>query len=126
MAVEYVGGTAYFKIDGRQYRIRANFKISLGDQERETVVGIDEVHGLIQKPAVPYIEADFTDQADLDLNVLEKAKDVTVTAELINGKTAVLNNASQVKKIELNVADGIYSARFEGKTGDWDGVQSQA
>lgn len=124
MSVEYVGGTAFFKINGVQYRLRANFNVSIGDEERETALGIDQVHGLIQKPAVPFMEADFTDQANLDLNVVEKLKDVTITAELINGKTAVLTNASQVKKIELSVADGIYKARFEGVKGYWDGVQS--
>lgn len=125
MTVEYVGGTAYFKINGQQRRLKASFNISLGDVERQTEVGLDQVHGIVQKPAVPFMEADFTDEQDIDLNEIEQLKDVTITAELINGKTAVLANASQVLKISLSVADGVYKARFEGVKGYWDKVQSQ-
>jgi len=114
-----VAGTAYFKIDGVQYMLRGNMKISLGSFERESVVGQDGYHGIKETPQASFIECDITDQANLDLNVLEQLSNVTVTAELINGKVAVLRNAYQINKLELDAGEGQITVRFEGPKGEW-------
>lgn len=114
-----VAGTAFFKVNGTAYKLRANFECSLGSIERETVVGLDDVHGFIQKPRASYIAADFTDDPGFDLNVLEQLNNVTITVELINGKNGVLNNAWQTLPVALNVADGSYKLRFESSQGQW-------
>jgi hypothetical protein len=114
-----VAGTAYFKIDGVQYKLRANFNIGGGNIERESVVGIDQYHGFIQKPVAAFIEADFTDDPGFDLNTLNDLQGVTITVNLINGKNFVMNDAAQMLHVALNVADGSYKLRFEGAQGEW-------
>lgn len=114
-----VAGAAFFKVDGVQYSLRGNLTVSLGNVERESVVGMDQYHGIKEIPSASFIECDLTDQPDIDLNTLEALSDVTVTAELINGKVGVLRNASQINKLELNVNDGQTTVRFEGPKGEW-------
>jgi hypothetical protein len=114
-----VAGKAFFKINGTQYWLRGNFNCSLGNQERESVVGLDQYHGTIDKPRASFIEADLTDDPGVDLNTVETLANVTITVELINGKSGVLSNASQMLPISLNVADGTYKVRFEGAQGQW-------
>lgn len=114
-----IAGTAFFKVDGVQYSLRGNFKISLGSVERESVVGMDQYHGIKEMPHAASIECDLTDNPDIDINVLESLTNVTVTAELINEKVAVLRNASQVNKLDLDVGEGQMTVKFEGPSGEW-------
>lgn len=114
-----VAGTAYFAINGTQYALRGNVTASLGDVQRESVVGMDGYHGYKEEPRAPFIQVDLGDTTEVDINEVNKLKDVTVTIELINGKTGILRNAVQVNQLELNVGDGMYSVRFEGPKGEW-------
>ncbi len=114
-----VAGTCYFKVNGTQYSLNGNMTISLGAFEREPVVGLDRFHGIKEKPRASFIECDITDMADLDLKVLENLENVTVTVELINGKTAVLRNAYQTNALELKAEDGVLTAKFQAPEGEW-------
>lgn len=114
-----VAGTAFFSIDGVQYSLRGNLKMSLGNVQRSSVVGEDGYHGIKEEPAAAYIECELTDQPTIDLNVLNSLDNVTVTGELINGKSGILRNASQVNKLELDAPEGKYTIRFEGPKGEW-------
>jgi len=99
-----IAGTAYFTIDGQRYSLKGNMTVALGARERETVVGLDNIHGFKEMPAAAFIECDVTDKPDF---------------ELINGKVGVLRNAWQVNNIELNVDEGELTVRFEGPKGEW-------
>jgi len=114
-----VAGTCYFKVNGKQYSLRGDLEISLGNRVRESVVGLDSYHGIKETPAASSIKGKFTDKADVDINDLQNLTDVTVTAELINGKVAVLRNATQMEDIALNAEDGSFEMRFEGPLGEW-------
>lgn len=114
-----VAGTAFITIDGVQYSLRGNMNISLGNAHRETVVGLDQYHGIKEIPEAGTIECDLTDQPTLDLNILEALDNITVTVELINGKTATLRNATQMNHLTLNAEDGKMTVKFEGPSGEW-------
>ena len=114
-----IAGTVYFKVDGTQYSVAGPVTCSLGDTTREILVGHDGVHGVKEMPKVPFVEVQIRDFPDVDLNKVEKLKDVTITVELISGKVGTLREAWQVNGIELNSEDGTYTLRFEGKSGEW-------
>lgn len=115
-----IAGICYFKINGTQYSLRGGITISLSKEQGESVVGVDKYHGVKVMPKAAYIQCDLTDDnTDVDLNILNSLSDVTVTVELINGKTAVLRNATQVNPIELNPEESQYTVRFEGPEGEW-------
>lgn len=114
MACRRIAGVAFVFVDGRQYPLRGNLTISIDTIEREGVAGQDSIHGFIERPRVPWIEGDFSDLAGLSLKALEQMCDVTVTAELANGKSYVLRNAWTSTPREFNAADGQATVRWEG------------
>ena len=114
-----IAGTCYIKVNGKSYDLRGSMNISLGEFERQSVVGQDGYHGIIEKPRASFIECDLTDNVAVDIKELDNITGATVTVELINGKTGVLRDATQVKAIELTAEDGKMSVRFEGPRGEW-------
>ena len=114
-----VAGTCFLKVNGEQYSLRGNLTISLGGFERESAVGLDQYHGIIEKPRASFIEADITDTDGLDIKTLENLNNVTVTVELINGKVGILRQATQINALELKAEDGTITIKFEGPEGEW-------
>jgi Phage tail tube protein len=112
-----VAGIAYVRVDGRQYALRGNLVISIDIDEREGVAGQDGVHGYIERPRVPFIEGDFSDIAGLSLTDFQRMRNVTVQADLANGRRYLLRNAWTSTARELNTADGQVTVRFEGMQG---------
>lgn len=114
MANNRIAGVAYVFVDGRQYPLRGNLTVSIDIVEREGVAGMDGVHGFIEKPRVPFIEGDFSDIGQLSLLTLQNMVDVTVTAELANGKVYVLRNAWTSTAREFKAAEGQATVKWEG------------
>lgn len=108
-------GRVYFKIDGTQYDAKGEFSYNLGNDNREAIIGADGVHGYKETPQVAYIEGAITDAPDVDLDKLSQADNVTVTLELVNGKTIVLANAWAAGEWTVNTGEGEISVRFESR-----------
>ena len=113
MASNRIAGVAYIYVDGRQYPLRGNLTVSVDTIEREGVPGQDAMHGYIERPRVPWIEGDFSESAIFSLVTIQRMTDVTVTAELANGKQYVLRNAWTSTAREFNAADGQATVRWE-------------
>lgn len=113
-----VAGTAYFKVDGTQLALKGNLTVSIDTFERETVAGMDGIHGYTQKPRAPYIEGDFSDIGSLSLMMLQSMCNVTVTVELMNGKVYLLRNAWTTTARELKGEDGTVTVRWDGMSGE--------
>src|SRR6516225_1772347 len=113
-----VAGVAYVKVDGQQFALRGNLQISVQSFERDGVAGLDGVHGYIEKPRVPFIQGEFSDIGGLSIQQLEQMCNVTVTAELNNGKTYLLRNAWTAPAMELNAAEGQVQVKWEGMSGE--------
>jgi hypothetical protein len=114
MANHRIAGVAYVFVDGQQYPLRGSLTISIDVLERTGVAGQDGVHGFTEQPRVPWIEGDFSDLGTLSLLALQAMADVTITAELANGKVYVLRNAWTATAREFNAAEGQAKIRFEG------------
>jgi hypothetical protein len=114
MAAYKIGGVAFLKVDGYQYLLRGDLTISPDPFERKGIAGQDAIHGYTETPRMPTIKATLTDTGGLSLEQFQKMIDVTVTAELNNGKVYVLRNAWTADARELNTADGSMSVTWEG------------
>ena len=113
-----LAGVAYIRVDGAQYALRGNLTVSIDMEEREGVPGQDGIHGFIERPRVPFIEADLSDLGGLSLRALQRMVNTTVQAELANGKKYLLRNAWTSTARELNTADGQVTVRWEGMAGE--------
>jgi hypothetical protein len=63
---------------------------------------------------VPYIEGDVSLVPELSMEDVANIVNSSVTAELANGKTYVLNEAWCRSAFELNTREGQTRIRFEG------------
>lgn len=109
-----IGGIIFLQINGELKQAKGAFSYSLGVPKKEMVVGADGVHGYKEMPQVPYIEGAITDSSDLDLEALQKVKDATVTIQLANDKTIVLERAVYASEGAVGTEEGEIEARFEG------------
>jgi len=114
-----VGGKVFVRIDGQRLQVRGSVTSNIGQEvSRETVVGLDGVHGYMERYVVPFIQVDVTEDPDYALSRINQTADSTVTAELADGRTLILTHAAQVGDIERNMEEGVLgSVRFEGDKG---------
>ncbi|WP_297668990.1 phage tail tube protein [uncultured Desulfovibrio sp.] len=108
-------GRIYVKVDGQQYDAKGDFTYNLGADKRDAIVGADGIHGYKETPQIPFIEGAFTDAPDLDLQKLAEGDNLTVTLELVNGKTIVLSNAWFAGEGGVTTGEGEISVRFESR-----------
>ena len=119
MAARKIGGTAFLKKDGKQLLAKGSWSYGLGTPEREGQLGIDGFHGYTEKPTIAFLEGDITDYAELNLKEeLGNFVNGTITLELANGKTILLNEAYSAKPVEGETEEGKISVRFEGTSAE--------
>lgn len=114
MAGNRVGGTLFIAIDGVRLSVKGAWTINPGEAKRDAIVGADGVHGYKEMPQVPFFEGEATVTPDLDVKTLLKVTGATITAELANGKTAVLREAWQAAEGSMQTEEGNLPLRFEG------------
>ena len=83
----FIAGTAFISLDGKRLRLAGEFSVQPSTATRETLTGMDGVHGYKQKPAAGKISAKLRDGADVSVTALGNVTNGTVTVELANGKT---------------------------------------
>jgi hypothetical protein len=111
-------GIAFLLVDGNQMALRGNFTVSPSVVERTMIAGQDRVHGYQELPRVPYIEGDISTIPDLNLTDLQAQVNVTVVAQLANGKQYTLGQAACKAGFDANTRDGQVRVRWEGVTCD--------
>lgn len=109
-------GIAFLMVDGNQLPLRGNFTVSPAIVERTMIAGQDGVHGFQELPRVPYIEGDISLLPGINLEDLEVQTDVTVVAQLANGKQYTLQGGTCRAGFEANTRDGQTRVRWEGIT----------
>lgn len=109
-----LAGVAYLTVDGVSYALRGELSYNPSYVTRETVAGMDGIHGYIEKPFAGYIEGTFTDSGGLTVANFNAMTNSTVMAELANGKVIVGRNMWTVDTQEVNSAEGSVKVKWEG------------
>jgi len=107
-------GVIYVKINGIPYALGENVKLDFGTLERETITGLDGVHGYAEKPKPASVELDMVKVPDLPLHVFDNMRDETIQIACRDGDNYVFRNAWCTKGPEYDAAKGSYTLRFEG------------
>jgi hypothetical protein len=113
-----IAGTAFLKVDGGMIPLKGNLTVSASPVERTGIAGQDYVHGYQELPRVQYIEGDVSTLPEISIEDLDALTNVTVTADLINGRSYVLRNAWTKGPLDINSHDGQFRIRFEGVSCD--------
>src|SRR5260364_260741 len=81
---------------------------------RESLLGMDGVHGYKETPHAGFISATLRDAGGLTVADFNAMTNVTVTVELANGKTVVGRNMWTVETQETKAAEGTFEVKWEG------------
>jgi len=117
MANKRIGGIIFLKVGGEGFQAKGSFTYNIGVPKKEMVAGSDSIHGFTEKPQVPFIEGQITDNDELDLQALRQARDITVTLELSNGKVIVVEESVESSDGNGTTEEGELEVRFEGIRG---------
>lgn len=118
MASNAIAGTVDLTIDGQIYQLAGEFKYSPGSMKRESLSGMDSVHGYKQTPTPPYFEGSIRDSGGLTVGDFNTMDGVTVVATLANGKTVLGSNMWTVgEPQEVDTSEAKFTVRFEGPSG---------
>lgn len=109
-----LAGLAYLSVDGTSYLVAGDFTYSPTKVTRETLKGMDFVHGYKESPNQCFISATLRDHGGLSVQDINDMTNVTVTVELANGKTVAGRNMWTVEAQEVKAEDGTIDVRWEG------------
>lgn len=112
-----LAGTVYLSVDGQTYMLVGDFEYSPSKFSRESLVGMDGVHGYSEKPIQGHIGGTLRDSGGLSVESLGDMTNVTVVAELANSKTIIGRNMWSVESQTSKQADGTIEVRWEGPQG---------
>lgn len=86
-------GLLELRVNGVSQKAKGNYTYNLGALKRDGIVGADQIHGYMEKPQIPFVEGEVTDDSDFDLSAMLNVTDTTVILSLRNGKKIVFRNA---------------------------------
>lgn len=87
-----IAGTCYVSADGQRLALVGEFTYRPSNPVREAKMGADGFHGYKEKPMQGQIRAKLRDGNTLSVQALGQMTNITVVAELANGKTVVGRN----------------------------------
>lgn len=114
-----VAGTCYIKVNGAQLEVKGGIEVPLTEKKRETVMGLAGPAGYKEEVRTPYIKLTAIFRDDFPMDLVRDNDDLTVTAELANGKVYTLSGGYVVGEPSVKAEEGETDLEFEGKKGIW-------
>lgn len=112
-----LAGTANLSVDGQTYMLAGEFEYNPSSVSRETLTGMDTVHGYSEKPIAPHIAGTLRDSAGLSVASLNAMSNVTLVVELANGKVIIGRNMWTVEDQTVKSTDATIEVKWEGPQG---------
>jgi hypothetical protein len=114
-----VAGVCYIKADGIQLEVKGGIEIPFSPVNRETVMGLAGNAGYKETAQRQYLKLTAVFTPDFPITTLANSTNMTVTAELANGKVFTLVSAYLEGETVSNGEEGTAEIEFTGKTGIW-------
>ncbi|EML7933209.1 TPA: phage tail tube protein [Providencia rettgeri] len=111
-----LAGTAYVTVNGLSIMVVGDFTYSPSTVKRETLTGMDFVHGYKEKPNPGFISCKVRDSGGTTVADFNDQTDVTIVAELANGKTIIGTGLWTVNTQEVKSEDAEFEVRWEGRS----------
>jgi hypothetical protein len=113
-ACERLAGITGVTIDGTSYMVVSDVTWSPMRWKRETLVGLDSVHGYSEVPIQGFVEATLRDSGAISVTAFNAMTCVEVLVSLANGKIVGGSNMWNTAAIEVRAAEGTFQVRFDG------------
>jgi len=114
-----VAGTCYIKVNGAQLEVKGGIEVPLSDTVRETVPGLNGPAGFKETVRTPFVKLAAIFRDDFPMETVRDSTDLTVTAELANGKVYTLSGGYLVGESTVKADEGEVELEFEGAKGIW-------
>jgi Phage tail tube protein len=109
-----LAGTANLTVDGLNYMLVGDFDYNPSSYTRESLVGMDGVHGYSEKPRTGAIGGTLRDAGGLLVADLNAMRNVTIVCQLANGKTVIGRNMWTIEDQTAKAADATIEVKWEG------------
>ncbi|HEI6946356.1 TPA: phage tail tube protein [Yersinia enterocolitica] len=109
-----LAGTAYVTVDGLTIMVAGQFKYSPSRVKRETLTGMDGVHGYKETFNVPFISCQIRDSGGTSISDFNDQTNVNIVCELANGKTIIGSGMWSVNTQEVDSTEATADIRWEG------------
>lgn len=107
-----INGTASVLINGSPVNLFGDITYSIGVEEAESQLGVDGHFGVNISKVAAFLEVTCVDDSELDLGQFQNLQ-ADVQCVLRNGKIGVWHDAYQINQVQVTVADGKFTLRFE-------------
>lgn len=114
-----VAGTCFIKVDGDQLEVSGAVECPLMPVTREAVAGLNSAGYYSEKVLTPYVKLTAIFVDEFPVATLQENTDMTITAELANGKVYTLAGAFLVGEPSAKGDDGTIELEFNGREGRW-------
>jgi len=111
---ERLAGITGLTIDGTPMMVVSDVTWSPVRWRRETLAGLDAIHGFSEVPLQGYIEATLRDAGDLSVGDFNEMRCVEIQVLLANGKIVGGTNMWCVSALEVRAAEATFQVRFDG------------
>jgi Phage tail tube protein len=108
-----VAGIAFITAAGTNYRLVGEFRYSPAVVMREPALGMDGIHGYIERPRISSIKARLRDQGGLRVGSFQNMVGIQVTAEMINGKVVSGSNGWSAEAVEVDQTEGTFEIEWQ-------------
>src|SRR5437763_9675091 len=98
---ERLAGITGLTIEGNAYLVVSDVTWSPAKWKRETLTGLDSVHGFSEKPIAGYIEATLRDQSNFAVADFNEMRCVEVQVLLASGKVVGGSNMWNISALEV-------------------------
>ncbi|EON3358787.1 phage tail tube protein [Yersinia enterocolitica] len=109
-----LAGTAYVTVDGLTIMVAGQFKYSPSKFKRETLTGMDGVHGYKETFNAPFIACQIRDSGGTSISDFNDQTNVNIVCELANGKTIIGSGMWSVNTQEVDSTEATADIRWEG------------
>lgn len=115
-----VAGICFIKADDQQFEVTGSVEVPLSTTIREPMESLSGESGNYRESGVaPYVRFTAHNEADLDYDKIASATDLTVVAELANGRVYTLTEAYLSGETVVGGDEGTTPYEFRGKKGVW-------
>ncbi len=114
-----VAGVCYIKVDGDQLEVKGSVEVPLSDIKRETVMGLTGAAGYKETAEAAYVKLTAVFVPGFPLDTLKNGTNMTVTAELANGKIYTLAGAYLTDAPAIKADEGEVELNFGGMRGEF-------
>ena len=114
-----IAGTCYIKADGVQFDVKGNVETPLSPVNRETIMALAGAAGYKEVAQRQYVKLTALFTPDFPIQQLISSTNMTITAEMANGKVYTLTAAWLEGETITNGDEGEASIEFSGLKGIW-------